>query len=375
MNEHHAADPAARLGRLLDAVLLIASDLSLATTLERITVAAGEVAGARYAALGVLSPDGSLGEFITAGMDAATISGISHRPEGLGLLGELIIEPHPLRLPEIARDPRSAGFPAGHPPMGAFLGVPIVVRDRVFGNLYLTDKIDGDTFSEEDETLVVALAAAAGVAVENARLHRQVNELAVIEDRDRIARDLHDTVIQRLFATAMSMQAMARTADPDMGTRILAAVDELDDTIREIRGTIFALQQPSPTSLHAELRVLVSEVIPALGFRPQLVVEGPIDTLVPRTTGDHLLACAREALTNVARHARATRVEVLVVVGADLALRVTDDGVGPGGAAADGHGHGMRNLAHRAEELGGSLQVARGIPSGTVVDWRVPLAT
>jgi signal transduction histidine kinase len=171
----------------------------------------------------------------------------------------------------------------------------------------------------------------------------------------------------------MSMQAMARTADPDMGTRILAAVDELDETIREIRGTIFALQQPSPTSIHGELQVLMSEVTPALGFRPHLVVEGPIDTVVPRATGDHLLACAREALTNVARHARATRVEVLVVVGADLALRVTDDGVGPGGVAADGHGHGMRNLAHRAEELGGSLQVARGFPSGTTVDWRVPL--
>ena len=377
MSPHHAADPAARLSRLLDAVLLVASDLSLATTLEHIVGAAGEVADARYAALGVLGPGGELGEFITAGMDATTIAGIDHRPEGLGLLGTLIVEPAPLRIPEIARDPRSAGFPAGHPPMGAFLGVPIVVRDRVFGNLYLTDKIGGGEFTEEDEALAVALAAAAGVAIENARLHRQIQEYAVVEDRDRIARDLHDTVIQRLFATAMSMQAMARTADPDMGTRILAAVDELDDTIREIRGTIFALQQPSAASLHGDLQVLMSEVTPALGFRPHLVVEGPIDTVVPRPIGDQLLACAREALTNVARHARATRVEVLVVAGADLALRVTDDGVGisTGGTTRDGHGNGMRNLAHRAEELGGSLQVARGLPSGTIVDWRVPLAT
>jgi signal transduction histidine kinase len=374
MNDHHAADHAERLGQLLDAVLLVASDLSLATTLERIVTAARDVSGARYAALGVVESDGTLGEFITAGMDADTIGGISHRPEGLGLLGTLIHEPHPLRLAEIGDDPRSAGFPAGHPPMHSFLGVPIKVRDRVFGNLYLTEKADGTDFSEDDEAIVIALAAAAGVAVENARLHRQIHEYAVIEDRDRIARDLHDTVIQRLFATAMSLQAIARSADGDTGTRILAAVDELDETIREIRGTIFALQQPSPVSLHGELQALMSELTPALGFRPRLVVEGPIDTVVPREIGEHLLACAREALTNTARHARASRVEVLVIVGADLALRVSDDGVGPGGRPAEGHGNGMRNLARRAEDLDGSVQVVGGLTGGTIVDWRVPLA-
>ncbi|MFM7617005.1 MAG: GAF domain-containing sensor histidine kinase [Actinomycetes bacterium] len=373
MSHHHAADRATRLSRLLDAVLLVASDLSLAATLEHIVAAAGEVAGARYAALGVLGPGGELGEFITAGMDPATIAGIDHRPEGLGLLGTLIVEPTPLRLPEIARDPRSAGFPAGHPPMGAFLGVPIVVRDRVFGNLYLTDKVDGDEFSEEDEALVVALAAAAGVAIENARLHRQIQEFAVVEDRDRIARDLHDTVIQRLFATAMTMQAIARTTDPDTGTRVLAAVDELDETIREIRGTIFALQQSPGASLHRELQVLMSELTPALGFRPRLVIEGPIDTVVPPEIGEHLLACTREALTNAARHARAGSVEVVVVAGADLALRVTDDGVGPNGEPGAGGGNGTRNLAHRAELLGGSVQIERVPSGGTVVDWRVPL--
>ena len=165
MSDHHAADHAERLGQLLDAVLLVASDLSLATTLERIVAAARDVSGARYAALGVVESDGTLGEFITAGMDADTIDGISHRPEGLGLLGTLIHEPHPLRIAEIGADPRSAGFPAGHPPMHSFLGVPIKVRDRVFGNLYLTEKADGTDFSEDDEAIVIALAAAAGVAV------------------------------------------------------------------------------------------------------------------------------------------------------------------------------------------------------------------
>ena len=234
-------------------------------------------------------------------------------------------------------------------------------------------KIGGGEFTEEDEAFAVALAAAAGVAIENARLHRQIQEYAVVEDRDRIARDLHDTVIQRLFATAMTMQAIARTTDPDTGTRILAAVDELDETIREIRGTIFALQQAPGASLHRELQVIMSEVTPALGFRPRLIVEGPIDTVVPTEIGEHLLACTREALTNVARHARASRVEVVVVAGADLALRVTDDGIGPG--AGPQTGNGTRNLAHRAEQLGGSVQIERVPSGGTVVDWRVPLAT
>ena len=374
MSDHHAADSAERQGRLLDAVRAVSSGLSLPETLRRIVGAARELADARFAALGVIGPDGALADFISDGMEPDTIRAIGNLPEGHGLLGVLIHEPRPLRLPEIGADPRSYGFPAGHPPMHSFLGVPVLVRDRVFGNLYLTEKVGGPAFTDADEALVIALAGQAGVAIENARLREEVADRALVEERERIARDLHDTVIQRLFATGMRLQATVRRVDPAAAERIEAAIGELDATIRDIRGSIFALQHDAGSSLHADLQALVAEVAPALGFTPHLVVEGPIDTIVPAPVAEQLLASAREALTNVAKHAHARSAEVLVVAGGDLALRVTDDGDGLSGTPDVGHGNGLRNLGHRAESLGGTFRVEERADGGVVVDWRVPLA-
>jgi signal transduction histidine kinase len=374
MSDHHAAESAERQGRLLDAVRAVSSGLSLPETLRRIVGAARELADARFAALGVIGPDGALADFISDGMESDTIRAIGHLPEGHGLLGVLIHEPRPLRLPEIGADARSHGFPAGHPPMHSFLGVPILVRDRVFGNLYLTEKVGGPAFTDADEALVIALAGQAGVAIENARLREEVADRALVEERERIARDLHDTVIQRLFATGMRLQATVRLVEPAAAERIEAAIGELDATIRDIRGSIFALQHDASSSLHADLQALVAEVAPALGFTPHLVVEGPIDTIVPAPVAEQLLTSAREALTNVAKHARARRAEVLVVAGGDLALRVTDDGDGLAGAPGVGHGNGLRNLGHRAEALGGTFRVEERADGGVVVDWRVPLS-
>ncbi|MFM7270246.1 MAG: GAF domain-containing protein [Actinomycetes bacterium] len=374
MSDHHAAESAERQGRLLDAVRAVSSGLSLPETLRRIVAAARELAGARYAALGVIGPDGALSDFISDGIGPDEIQAIGHLPEGHGLLGVLIHEPRPLRLPEIGADPRSYGFPAGHPPMHSFLGVPVLVRDRVFGNLYLTEKVDGPVFADDDEALVVALAGQAGIAIENARLREEVADRALVEERDRIARDLHDTVIQRLFATGMRLQSTVRLVDGDAAERIEAAIGELDATIRDIRGSIFALQHDADASLHADLRALMAELAPALGFTPHLVVEGPIDSIVPKPLAEQLLASAREALTNVAKHARASTAEVLVVAGGDLALRVSDDGEGIVGTPEAGHGNGIRNLRHRAETLGGTCRVAEQPGGGVVVDWRVPLS-
>ena len=234
MSDHHAADSAERQGRLLDAVRAVSSGLSLPETLRRIVGAARELADARFAALGVIGPDGALADFISDGMEPDTIRAIGNLPEGHGLLGVLIHEPRPLRLPEIGADPRSYGFPAGHPPMHSFLGVPILVRDRVFGNLYLTEKVGGPAFTDADEALVIALAGQAGVAIENARLREEVADRALVEERERIARDLHDTVIQRLFATGMRLQATVRRVDPAAAERIEAAIGELDATIRDM---------------------------------------------------------------------------------------------------------------------------------------------
>ena len=204
--------------------MTVGSDLDLPAMLGRIVAAAVDLVDARYGALGVLDESGSrLAQFLTVGVDDQTRAAIGHLPEGRGILGLLIVEARPLRLPDLREHPDSFGFPAHHPPMGSFLGVPIRVRDEVFGNLYLTDKTTAEVFSDIDEELVVGLAAAAGVAIDNARLHARVQELALAEDRARIARDLHDTVIQRLFATGLSLQGAAAlvTTDPTEAARRL----------------------------------------------------------------------------------------------------------------------------------------------------------
>ena len=199
------------LRELLDAVLVLGSDLDPPSMLRRIVEAAVGLVDARYGALGVLDDTGTrLSQFITVGIDDATHDRIGELPEGHGILGLLIVDAKPLRLPDLNAHPDSFGFPPNHPPMQSFLGVPVLVRGEVFGNLYLTDKTTAAEFSGVDEELAVGLAAAAGVAIQNVRLQARVQNFALVEDRERIARDLHDTVIQRLFATGLSLQATAR---------------------------------------------------------------------------------------------------------------------------------------------------------------------
>lgn len=358
-------------GPLFDAILSIASDFSLAAVLQRITEAACTLVDARYGALGVIGEDRMLSDFVPVGVDAETIKAIGHLPEGHGILGLLVIDPKPLRLRDLTTHPDSYGFPENHPPMKSFLGVPVKVRDTVFGNLYLCEKRNADEFTQQDEDLVVALAATAGVAIENARLHERVQSLAVLEDRERIARDLHDRVIQRLFATGMALQATGRLADqPELAARVQETVDEIDETIREIRNTIFALSSPSRRGLRLDVLGVADDARAGLGFVPQVHLEGPVETIVPNDVAEHLLAVLKEALTNVARHAGASHVDVVVTAGADLSLRVVDDG--RGFTPREG-GRGLRNMEDRASGLGGKLTVNPDRNGGTVVEWRVPL--
>jgi len=247
---------------LLHAVLAIASDLDLEAMLHRIVEEAVKLVGAQYGALGVLDEAGvGLAQFITVGVDNSVHHAIGELPEGHGILGVLIADPRPLRLPDLRAHPDSFGFPPNHPPMRSFLGAPIKIRDEVYGNLYLTDKVGSAAFSAPDEDLVVGLASAAAVAIDNARLHAQVQSLALVHDRERIARDLHDTVIQRLFATGLSLQATVRLVGDgtEVVERIEQAVDELDVTIKHIRSAIFAL---SSTTRHGLVDRTVSLLRP-----------------------------------------------------------------------------------------------------------------
>lgn len=360
---------------LLDAILSIASDLDLEAMLRRIVVAACELTDARYGALGVLDESGeALSEFVTHGLSEAEEAAIGLRPKGHGVLGLLISDPRPIRLQDLGAHERSFGFPDHHPPMHSFLGVPIRVRGLVFGNLYLTEKREAPEFNERDERLLWSLAAAAGVAVENARLHQRLGELALFADRERIARDLHDTVIQRLFAVGLSLQGVARVVDPpSAGERIEAAVDELDLTISDIRSTIFALQARNIRGARATITRVAIEARDALGFLPRMQFNGPLDTSVGAELADEATAVIREALSNVARHARATRAEVVVSATAEeLRIVVSDDGVGVRRSASPA-GHGLRNMATRAEALRGVFEVRSESGEGTTLSWRIPL--
>lgn len=376
------AVPGALLGRLLDAVVSVGSELDLHVVLHRIVEAATALVGARYGALGVLDPAGSrLDDFITVGLDDDQVDAIGRLPEGHGILGLLIVDPQPLRLADLADHRDAYGFPPNHPPMRTFLGVPVLVRGEVFGNLYLTDKEGGEPFTDVDQELTVALATAAGVAIENARLHARVAELALLEDRERIARDLHDNVIQRLFATGLGLQAAARLAQrPEVATRIQEAVDELDTTVRQIRSTIFDLHATvsSGRSLRREVLDVCAAAAGPLGFEPVVRFDGPIDTVVNAAVADHVVAVVREALANAARHARASRVEVEVAAspdGSHVWLSVDDDGIG---IAEDGHGRrqgrGLDNIEARARRLQGTASITPRANGGTSVRWRAPLA-
>ncbi|MGW2713717.1 sensor histidine kinase [Streptomyces sp. NPDC001356] len=534
-----------RVHSLLEAVLSVGRELDLEQALHSIVETAAALVDAEYAALGVIGPDGTtLSAFHTIGVTEAQIAAIGPFPQGHGILGEVIRNPEPLRLDKISEHPASYGFPAHHPPMNSFLGVPIRVRDQVFGNLYLTEKRGGTQFDEEDEAVLSTLAVAAGVAIDNARLYQEsrlrerwlranaeithclmsgseraealrliaerareimgsalaavalpmrdtksltveiavgvdasvhqglvlplsgtltglafsaaapvisddvrqdqrispepqrfhglgpavavpigtgeggvrgavlvareagrpvfteheadmlggfaaqaaiamelaerredAERIAVLQDRDRIARDLHDLAIQRLFATGMTLQSAGRFIEhPEASERVLRAVDDLDEAIRIIRAAIFGLRAhegSAKAGLRSRVVRMVGEEAPVLGFAPSVRMEGLVDTDVPHEIADQVVAVLSEALTNIARHARADRAQVVLTTdGREVSLTVSDNGVG---IPPSGRRSGLRDIAERAEQLGGHLDVSSPDEGGSLVRWWVPL--
>lgn len=528
-----------RLRGLLRATQSIATDLDLPSLLQRIVDEACELIGAEYAALGVVGEDLTLTQFVHSGMDPATVAQIGNLPSGRGILGQLISDPRPLRLQRISDHSGSVGFPAHHPPMRSFLGVPVRIRDQVFGNLYLTEKHHGKEFSAEDEELALSLAAAAAAAIDNARLFdtlsrrerwleasrtvtnalldvhdrdealrivaRAVREtagadyaavvvpdaggnlivaaadgrraektigavvpsdsatagamhdrvailfdslvdtadmdgplkdvglgpLAVVplsarnevvgglavgnlpggrlfaehdvqmvgdfaaqaalvlvvaaaqatakqlelsEERARIARDLHDHAIQGIFAVGLGLNGLAVRVGTEDRARLVELVDQLDESIRAIRRSIFALQLPAHggdlPSIRSRLTRVIAEATGALGFQPVVHSDGPVDSIIPDDVGEDLMAVVREALSNVARHASASKVEVLVRAGSELTLQVRDNGHGIGTPT---RASGLANMRQRALNHGGRCEVSDRPEGGTSVLWVVPL--
>jgi signal transduction histidine kinase len=372
---YHRIDDPEKLRRLMAAVLMVSADIELPELLRHFISEACSLVEARYGALGVLNPARTaLDQFLTVGLSDEEEQQIGPRPTGRGVLGLLITDPEALRLTDLHSHPDSYGFPPHHPPMNSFLGVPLRVRGEVYGNLYLTDKLNGEAFSEEDEAMAEALAQAAGIAIQNARLNDTVRLVGLLDDRDRIARDLHDRVIQRIFSVGMSLQGAVRMpGPPELLSRVSKAVDDLDATIDEIRTAIFELEVGMHNrGLRRSVLDLTNELAPLLGSRPDVTFAGAIDSGVSQQAADHLLAVLREALTNAGKHARATRFRVAVSVGDELRLEVADNGVGISLPAAESHGLGLVNLRHRAEKLGGTLEIQVPDDGGTLLVWSVP---
>lgn len=359
-----------RLGALSEAVIDIAKGEDLKASLRRLVENAVALSGATYGALGALGSDGSLEEFTYVGISEETADEIASFPEGKGLLGHLLTHPVPLRVNPIKSHPASIGFPAGHPSMISFLGVPIRIRDEIYGSLYLTEKRGGEDFTEEDEQLVSALASAAGVAIDNARGLEAQHRVIVLAERERIARDLHDLVIQRLFATGLSLQAL--TKDPEFPEkdleRLREVIDNLDSTVQQIRNSVFALQDQSGShGLRSRIQSEIDSLRTSSALNITCEFNGPIDTVIDGELAENIFAVLRELLTNAIKHSKANLVEVQVsALKTRCEVRIIDDGIG---IADNVHRSGLLNLAKRAEDFGGTFEIYRRPSGGTRAIW------
>lgn len=368
---------------LVEAGLALASELELDALLQRIADLAREVVGARYAAVGVIGEKALLKRFVYSGIDQETADEIGDLPQGRGLLGVLVEGGRPLRMREISEHAESYGFPPNHPPMHSFLGVPITVRGKRFGRLYVTEKQGAAEFSKDDERIAMTLAAQAGVAIENAHLLEEITarseELAVLEERDRISKELHDGVIQSIYSVGLSLQGAMSvlTRDPDATKkRIDDAIATLDNVVRDVRAYIFALQ---PKAVEEKgLKSAVEELIRDLEVNTliETTVQLPnevIDAIPGEVRGD-VVQIAREILSNIAQHARAKEVWVACARsdGDRVVLTISDDGVGYDPTEVV-RGHGLSNMQERAERLKGELVISPRLPSGTVHTLVIPM--
>jgi signal transduction histidine kinase len=363
-----------RQDKLIQAALAVSSELSLDVVLQRIIEIAAEITGARYGALGVIGTGGHLTEFITTGLTPQERDAIGPLPVGHGLLGVLIREAVPIRVSPISSHPESIGFPPNHPHMTSLLGAPIVSRGTVFGDIYLTDKDGGEPFTEEDQRDLLVLAAQAGVAIENAQLYEEVHRLAVLEDRERIAKELHDGVIQSLFAVGMSLQGTAlRSTDPEQAARIEGGVAELDRVIRDLRNYIFGLRPGvlADRELGQALRHLGEEFQDRSGVTTVVEIDESAASELSAHAND-ILQIARESLSNVGRHAEAATCRLSVFRNGDSAvLEIDDDGRGFDETTIH-RGDGLTNLEKRAVAMGGSLTIRSVLDEGTTVRLVVP---
>lgn len=370
----------AQIEGLRQASLALTSDLELDSVLQKVVDLSRQVVSARYGALIMLGDsDRSIQRFIVSGVDEETKAQIGGPPTGRGLLGLVMADGKPLRLDRLTEHPASAGFPPHHPPMETFLGVPLVFQDKVLGHLYLTEKESGP-FTAQDQTVVEQFALYAAVAITNAQLYRQVEHLAVLEERERIGMDLHDGTIQSLYALGLVLEDIAERPQADwqeVQAQLHQAVDTVSRIIGDIRHYIFDLKLPLTPG--EPLRHQVAELLAALQPHQSLTVLWQWDDRVEEHLADrqlrtNLLHIFREALSNVIKHAGARQVVLRAALeDQGILLAVADDGRGFDPDAAGGGGRGLGNMEARAYSLGGRLTVKSSPGQGTTVELQLPV--
>jgi signal transduction histidine kinase len=381
---------AERLAALEAATRAVAAELDIDRVLGVIVDRVRELVGARFSALGVADATGRIERFITSGISPQARAAIGAAPRGHGLLGAIIRDGRIVRAEDIARDPRRYGFPPHHPVMTSFLGAPVMVKGRSVGNLYLSDKLEGEPFSEDDEHLVEMFAVHAGIAIENARLHDLVQRLAIVEERERIGKDLHDGIIQAIYAVGLSLEDVPELVEDEDGrqdavARVDRAIDALNLVISDIRSYILRLRPATggPEDPVEALARLGEEHGMHAVVDLEVDLDGGADLMreLPPDRRSDLLFIAREALSNVARHSGATRTALVLARDArDLILCVEDNGRGfdpatvPGPDAFGRH-QGLGNMRDRAVGMSGTFAVERPDGSGTRIIVRVPVPT
>ena len=367
-----------RMGELL---LAVAAERSLDAVLRRLVDGARELAGARYAAIGIPDDDGDrFRRFVTSGMSDELIAELGDLPRSHGMLGATLTDPRPYRTDDITRDPRFWGaWPRAHPPMHSFMGIPIVSAGDVIGAFYLTEKRGGGVFDELDERRVAALAGHTAVAIENARLREQIRELTLAEERTRVARDLHDALSQTLLGLALTadvaVDSLGAGGPANMRDQ-LGQIRTLARTARrELRAVVDDLR---PADLARDgLAATLAKHLDMVGRAFDVVVAAHLHDLdaLPDQTQGALLRITQEAVHNAVRHGRPSHIEVRTGRhDGEMTLRIRDDGDGFDPPAATGQGRtmGLVSMRDRAATVGGRFELRSAPGEGTEIVVRIP---
>ena len=354
--------------------MTLTSELALETVLQKVVDIARDLVGAPYAALSVLGPSGEITRFITSGISAEVREAIGDVPTGHGLLGVLLHKGDSLRLEAISSDARSAGFPPNHPQMTSLLGVPLVFRGRIIGNLYLTDKSGEGGFSDHDEELVRLLATQAAVAIRNAELHDKAESVARLEERERIGMDLHDGVMQSIYAVGLTLEDCVERVDEapvEVKKSLDGAMNALNDVISDIRAYIFDLRPRVSVvaDLPEAIRHLVDDLRVNTLIQTSLEIDGKLSDAITQDQALALFHITQEALNNVAKHSKATSASVRLVASDQLvSVEVSDDGIGFYPEKDQAHErHGLRNMRDRARSVGARLHLTGSPDAGATV--------